>query len=333
MQEQFCLTLTQCLLSIGRADAALQIIKNAVQRKGFNSAQSSYLLQLASSIVKNERPSLAIEQELFTLFRAGHHAILEERIAQLLNDYPNWVVGWDLLCTTLQIQGKDSEYALEHALQLMPQSHNPDVNPRKVFCIGANKTGTTSVENVFRSIGLTVGNQGQAEMLIFDWAKQDYRRIIKYCQLSEAFQDVPFSLHGTFKVLDEAFPGSKFILTVRNNANTWFDSLIRFHTQIVGKNRTPTAEDLRQYNYRYPGFVLDVLKLSYGADKSTLYDREVYVQYYENHNNQVKEYFKNRSADLLVLNVEEPDAMERLLKFLGHPYTGQKMPHMNASKE
>ncbi len=64
-----------------------------------------------------------------------------------------------------------------------------------------------------------------------------------------------------------------------------------------------------------------------------IYDREVYVQYYENHNNQVKEYFKNRSADLLVLNVEEPDAMERLLKFLGYPYTGQKMPHMNASKE
>lgn len=331
-KEQFCLALTECLLKMGRSDDALHIIKNAVQRKSFNSARASHLLQLAISIVTNERPPLSIEHELFTLFSAGHHAALEEKLTSLLNQYPNWGPAWDMLCTTLQIQGKDSEDALERAVQLMPDNTNAHSNQQKVFCIGANKTGTTSVEHVFKNLGLIVGNQAQAEMLMHDWGKQDYRRIIKYCRLSEAFQDVPFSLNNTFKVLDGAFPVSKFILTVRNNANEWYDSLVRFHTKIVGKGRVPTADDLRQFNYRYPGFLLDAFRLRYGADESMLYNRIMYIEHYEYHINQVKEYFKGRPDDLLVLNVAEPDAIERLVKFLGHPYTGQKMPHKNSSQ-
>ncbi|MDO8206576.1 MAG: sulfotransferase [Gallionella sp.] len=332
-KEQFCLTLTECLLTMERPGDALQIIKNAVEQKSFNSAQARHLLQLATSIVEGERPALSVELKLSTLFSAGHHAALEEKLTPLLDQHPSWGAGWDMLCTTLQIQGKDSGSALERAVQFKPDNTDAHSSQQKVFCIGANKTGTTSVEHVLRSLGLTVGNQEQAEMLVFDWAERDYRRIIKYCQSAQAFQDVPFSLHGTFQVMDDAFPGSKFILTVRNNVDQWFGSLVRFHTAIVGKGRIPTADDLRQFNYRYPGFMLDVLRLSYGADKSTLYNRDVYSQYYEDHNNQVKEYFKERPDDLLILNVEEPDAMERLVKFLGYPYTGQKMPHLNTSKD
>lgn len=206
-------------------------------------------------------------------------------------------------------------------------------NRQKVFCIGANKTGTTSVMMVFKSLGLRVGNQARAELLIHDWAKQDYRRIIRYCRWAEAFQDVPFSYPGTFQAMDAAFPGSRFILTVRTNADEWYESLVRFHTRIVGKGRTPTADDLRQFKYRYPGYLWDAARLRYGADESTLYNRELYTRCYEEHNRMAKEYFKDRPADLLALNVAEPDAMERLVTFLGYPYTGQKMPHMNSSKE
>lgn len=330
--EQFCLTLAECLLRMGRSDDALQLIKNAMRQTGFNSPQASHLLQLATSIVRNERPPLSSEHELFTLFGTGQFAALEGKLIHLLNQYTNWGAGWDMLCTVLQIQGKDSESALERAMQLMPCNPDTPGKQRKVFCIGANKTGTTSVEHVFRSLGLTVGNQMQAEMLIHDWARQDYRRIIRYCQSAQAFQDVPFSLQGTFKVLDDAFPGAKFILTVRNSADEWFESMVRFHTKIVGKGRIPTADDLRQYNYRYPGYMLDVLRLSYGADKSTLYNREVYIQYYEDHNSQAIEYFKARPDAFLVLNNGEPGAMEQLVEFLGYKYTGQKMPHLNVSK-
>ena len=177
-----------------------------------------------------------------------------------------------------------------------------------------------------------MGRQDTAELLIHDWAKQDYRRIIKYCRSADAFQDLPFSYPGTYEAVDKAFPGSRFILTVRRSADEWFDSLVRFHTSIVGKGRIPTADDLRQFQYRYPGFLWDVARLRYGADEPTLYSRELYTRCYEEHNRQVREYFKARPDDVLELNVADDDAMERLLPFLGYPYSGEKMPHKNPSQ-
>jgi Sulfotransferase domain len=203
---------------------------------------------------------------------------------------------------------------------------------RKVFCIGANKTGTTSMAAAFSSLGLKVGKQSTAELFLHDWARQEYRRIIRYCRSADAFQDLPFSYPGTYEALDKAFPGSRFILTVRNSTDEWFDSLVRFHTKIVGKGRLPTADDLRRFPYRYPGFLWDVARLRYGADQATLYDRALYTRCYEEHNRKARQYFKDRPDDFLELNVADDDAMERLVTFLGYPYTGQPMPHVNASK-
>lgn len=206
-------------------------------------------------------------------------------------------------------------------------------NTKKVFCIGANKTGTTSIEEVFKSLGLKVGKYSTAELFIHDWAKQDYRKIIRFCRWSDAFQDVPFSYPGTYEAMDKAFPGSKFILTVRKDADEWFDSLVRFHTKIVGKGRIPTADDLRQHQYRYSGYLWDTARLRYGANETTLYNRELYTRCYEEHNRKIREYFKDSPENLLELNIADADAMERLVTFLGYPYTGQKMPHMNSSKD
>ena len=298
-----------------------------MQGINFNSSPADRQLQLETAVANGERPSLAVEQGLLDLFEAGKQAILEEQLIPVINQYPNWLTGWNMFCNVLQLQGKDNENALTQVLRLIPEH---DGYQPKIFCIGANKTGTTSLEMVFLNLGLTVGDQEPAEMLFHDWVKQDFRRIIKYCHTAQAFQDLPFSLHGTFKVLDDAFPKSRFILTIRNNADQWYQSLLRFHSNMIGKNRVPTIDDLREFNYRYPGFVLDVLKYSYGAEKSTLYHKETYQKYYEDHNSQVKKHFKGRPDDLLVLNVSEPDAMERLMKFLGYPYTGQKMLHLNS---
>ena len=85
----------------------------------------------------------------------------------------------------------------------------------KVFCIGQNKTGTTSVEAVLKQLGYKMGNQAKAELLIHDWAKRDFKEIVKFCRSADAFQDIPFSNDFTYEILDYAFPDSKFILTVR----------------------------------------------------------------------------------------------------------------------
>ena len=123
---------------------------------------------------------------------------------------------------------------------------------QKVFCVGRNKTGTTSLAEVMTRLGYRAGDQPKAELLIEDWARGDYDAIRKHCRRRDFFQDIPFSLPGTFQAMDGAFPKSRFILTVRSNAEEWYESLVRFHTKLIGAGRLPTADDLRAFEYRAP---------------------------------------------------------------------------------
>tara|TARA_R110002012_G_scaffold319389_2_gene539628 strand:+ start:11786 stop:12097 length:312 start_codon:yes stop_codon:yes gene_type:complete len=84
-------------------------------------------------------------------------------------------------------------------------------NP-KIFCIGHNKTGTTTMQAVLAGFGYDLGNQRQGELLLDAWYARDFNQIIEYCHTAEAFQDVPFSLPDTYKELDEAFPDAKFFV-------------------------------------------------------------------------------------------------------------------------
>jgi hypothetical protein len=202
---------------------------------------------------------------------------------------------------------------------------------KKIFCIGYNKTGTTSLGQAFTNLGFCLGSQANAEVFLEDWSRRDFGRIIKYCCSADAFQDVPFSLQDTYKVLDFAFPQSKFVLSVRDSAQQWYDSLTKFHTQVVGKGRIPNATDLKEFCYCEPGWLWRFHQLTYGIDESTLFERSRYMQSYVSHNRQVKDYFKNRHDDLLVLNVSDSLAIKNLCKFLEIEYSGQQMPYLNQS--
>lgn len=170
-------------------------------------------------------------------------------------------------------------------------------------------------------------------MLIDDWARRDFNRLITYCRSADAFQDVPFSLPHTYAALDQAFPGSKFILTVRNDGAEWFDSLTRFHSKLIGKNRIPTVDDLQAFNYNGQGWLWAAHQLAYRVQPADLYAPGHYIPQYDAHNEQVADYFRHRPDDLLVLNVGRPDAMESLCRFLKMPYHGERMPHLNHSRQ
>jgi len=196
-----------------------------------------------------------------------------------------------------------------------------------VFGIGRNKTGTTSLALALENLGYRVGDQSAAEELMEDWAIRDFRRLIRYCRSADAFQDVPFSLDYTYQAVDVAFPGSRFVLTVRDSPEQWYESLTGFHTKIVGRGRLPTADDLRDFPYRHTGWLWRQQQLIYGADETTLYDRELYVEQYRRHNESVRDYFRHRPGDLLVLNLAQPSSARALYEFLDVPYLGQAMPH------
>jgi hypothetical protein len=135
----------------------------------------------------------------------------------------------------------------------------------------------------------------------------------------------------TYQAMDAAFPGSRFILSVRDSAEQWYESLVRFHTAVVGCERVPTGADLRRFAYRYPGFLWRYHELVHGATDATVYARDAYMGHYARHNGSVIDYFERRPGDLLVLNVKAADAAEQVCAFLALEYTGTRMPVLNQS--
>jgi hypothetical protein len=212
------------------------------------------------------------------------------------------------------------------------RNHVLSVGRVKYFCIGRNKTGTTSIKQAFLDLGFPVGNQRTAEMLCARYYfSGEFQPIIDYCRNARVFQDVPFSFPGTFKHLDKAYPDSKFILTVRDNAEQWYDSITRFHARKFGKDgRIPTVEDLKQEIYPGTGLRLPVREL-YGTPAHDPYNKEMLTRHYNDYNASVRDYFKDRPDDLLVINLAEPDAYRKFLEFIGAKSESGGFPWENRS--
>ena len=201
----------------------------------------------------------------------------------------------------------------------------------KVFCIGRNKTGTTSLAKALRDLGYIVGDQATAELLIHDYARRNFRPIVEYCRTAEAFQDIPFSLPYTYQALDYAFPGSKFILSIRDDEDEWYTSMTTFHQRRLGIEGPRTKEHLVNDPYRYKGFLWDVNRIALDTPEEDPVNEEILKEHYRRHNEDVITYFKFRS-DLLVINLREADSYQRFCAFLGVEPLYEEFPWLNRSR-
>ena len=199
----------------------------------------------------------------------------------------------------------------------------------KVFCIGFNKTGTTSLTKALKKHRYKVAPQREGEKLYKDWANNDFTNIIKLSEKYEAFQDRPFSMPDTYKHLDKHFHNAKFILTVRDNADDWYNSFIRFQSKMFGKGIKPTTHQLKQSGYQYKGWIYDVIKKLYGTSDDDIYNKDKLLYVYLKHNKEVIEYFKDRPDDLLVINLKDKSSYKKFCKFLGHKKRLISFPHLN----
>ncbi|WP_101676231.1 sulfotransferase [Alloalcanivorax mobilis] len=203
-------------------------------------------------------------------------------------------------------------------------------NKQKFFCIGRNKTGTTSLEKAFRDLRFVVGDQRRGELLADKYYfKGDFDPIIRFCKTAQVFQDVPFSYPETYKYLDAAFPGSKFILTIRDSPEVWYQSLTKFHTKRFGKNgKLPIGDDLLAAPYVRRGFVYNTVRL-HGTPDDDPYNKEIMIDHYIKHNQAVADYFIDRPDSLLVINVSKSDAYKKFIDFIGAESESRDFPWEN----
>ena len=200
----------------------------------------------------------------------------------------------------------------------------------KVFCIGLVKTGTTSLERALKDLGYRLGDQRKGEALLPAYAVRNFRPIVEFCLTADAFQDAPFSYPFTYMALDQNFPNAKFILSVRDDTEQWYRSLIRFHGNLFAGGRVPVKEDLVKATYSYPGFVWESTRVLVNTPDDDVYHKPTLISYYERHNADVRDYFR-RKSNLLEINISDKEAYRKFCQFLGKKPTAEDFPWLNAS--
>ncbi len=123
----------------------------------------------------------------------------------------------------------------------------------------------------------------------------------------DAVQDNPWPLF--YRELDAAYPGSKFILTVRD-PQSWYRSVVRH----FGENETP----MRRWIY------------SVGAPAG---HRDIYVDRFNAHYEKVRRHFRSRPDDLLEMNFKAGDGWDAIGRFLETNTPKGAFPKLNVQSE
>lgn len=203
----------------------------------------------------------------------------------------------------------------------------------KIFCIGQNKTGTTSLEEFFIDHGFKLGDQRKAGLLLDDYINRNWKPILDYCKTAEVFQDIPFSNEYLYVLLDHYFPNAKFILSERGTSDEWYNSITKFHSKLFGKDgNIPTKEDLENGKYIYKGFVWKSFREKYGEFENDIYNKGNLINKYEQRNQNIKDYFKDK-ANFITIDIAQKESISKISKFIGIKPIYDSFPWKNKTSE
>lgn len=173
----------------------------------------------------------------------------------------------------------------------------------KVFGIGFHKTGTKSLAVALQRLGYRV--TGSNAVHDPDIAARALDIALDLAERFDAFQDNPWPL--LYREMDARYPGSRFILTTRPTEK-WIRSLVHY----FGDRSTPMREWIYGTGHGCP-----------------IGNEDVYIERYERHNREVRDYFRQRRGDLLELAITEGEGWEKLCPFLGFAVPPEPFPHAN----
>jgi hypothetical protein len=193
-----------------------------------------------------------------------------------------------------------------------------DIKPvaTRVFGVGLSKTATSSLHKAFRILGYDSWHWSSAHTAKAIWQEMNTNDRSLTVERFEALCDLPIPL--LYQKLDAAYPGSKFVLTIRNEAK-WLDSMRRHF--MAGHNPWKA-------NWNNDPFTHRVHQLTYGRCD---FDAEMFLERYRQHNAEVMEYFKFRPESLVVLRMDKGDGWQKLCAFLDKPIPSIPFPHVNKS--
>ena len=182
-------------------------------------------------------------------------------------------------------------------------THRKKSDKPRVICIGWHKTGTSTLGAALLRLGHSV--LGCRLDAYYPLVAGDKESALGIADPFDALQDVPWA--ALYEELDARFPGSKFILTVRDD-NSWLRSASRH----FGDTPIP----LHGWLYGEP---------------SLSGNEQCYLARYRRHNEDVRRYFADRPDDLLIMDLAAGDGWQKLCAFLDEPVPSAPFPRENAA--
>jgi len=173
----------------------------------------------------------------------------------------------------------------------------------KIFGTGMQRTGTTSLARALMNLKLVTRDHPKELM-----ADIDHEVIHKH----QAFTDNPIPF--LYKELDARHPGSRFIHTERDE-DAWLKSVEWLHSEGRIKFNWHLIPEIDEINMRLYGR-LD-------------FDPDVFMAAYQKHNLELREYFRERPDDLLILDITKGEGFEKICPFLGLEMPTEEFPHWN----
>ena len=182
---------------------------------------------------------------------------------------------------------------------------------RKVFCLGFQKSGTSSLGLALSRLGYRVAGYWQfrdlgerAEVSMDDLLERARSLVGQF----DAFKDTPWPV--LYRDLDKLYPNSKFIHIVRD-PQRWIASA-------VGDFKAwPNPIHKAIYGSAFPDG-----------------NEAAWIERYERHNAEVVQYFAGRPDDFISLSLERGEVTwASICSFLEHPVPDEPWPHANTARE
>ncbi|MFW6272483.1 MAG: sulfotransferase [bacterium] len=196
------------------------------------------------------------------------------------------------LIQRMQVRKYDSTWnihSLKSPFNFYVKTLEPE--PIKYFGIGLSKTGQITLIRIFKTLGFSVS---------------------KYPHTIERVENKDFSTGITVTAwfiegeLQKQFPNAKYIYTYLD-PDEWIKVAEEFWSNSkINTRRTPELTQLSNWCHN----------VCYGSPN---FDKDLYYQAYKKHDNFVRNYFKNRQEDLLIVDLNEEDGWERVCKFTNSP--------------
>jgi hypothetical protein len=179
----------------------------------------------------------------------------------------------------------------------------------KIFQIGFNRCGTTSLHSFFKKNGLV--SIHWADRWLARWIHQNYqagRKLLEGIEQFQFYSDMEDAPHiyahiVYYKLLDKQYPNSKFILNVRDKDH-WLLSRLRYGRyceEYARAHGLTVDQTVAAWSQQWDNHLIDVLTYFQGRDNLLVFDIEKHdigylVSFFPELKLEVKDYWEVMNA-------------------------------------